>query len=119
MDAGESLAGITDEAGVVVVAGELAAVDADAVYPARGEGVSTGLGLLGELEEPAEELAPLSLSRLDPDSEPMSPATELNAGASPALETTLALSGLEGCSRSLSSGPPDPEPISVGFGPEA
>ena len=101
MDAGEELAGITDEVGVDVGAGELGAVDAEAVYPDTGEGVSTGLGLLRGLEEPAEELASPPLGRLDPASEPESPATELTAvlldgDASPAPETTPELSGLEG-----------------------
>ena len=123
MDAGEMLAGIT-EAGLVVVAGELAAVEVNAVYPNAGEGVSSGLGLLREVEGPAEELEPPPLSTPDSESEPESPAAELVAVAldgntSPALETTPVLSGLERGSRSFPSRPSDPVPDSVGYGPEA
>lgn len=116
VDDGELFAGTTDEAGVLVIAGELGAVDVEAVYPNAGEGV---LGLLRELEAPTEELAPPPLSELEPNSEPESPTAELIAvvldgAASPALETTPALSGFEG----IPSRPPNPEPELVGVDPE-
>lgn len=106
MDAGESFAGTREEAGAVVVAGEFAAVEADAVSSTTGEGACSRMGFLNEAEGLVERvadvgLAPPPLEKPEPESEPESPAAELVAvgfekDASPAPASTPVVSGLEG-----------------------
>ena len=106
VDAGEPVAGTTEEAGVVVVAGESAAVEGDAVDFSASEARSSGSGLWREAEELAGRvadvgLAPPPLGRLDTGLKPESLGVELvvvgfDGGASPAPDSTPVVSGLEG-----------------------
>lgn len=90
--AGGSLAGTTDEAGAVVIAGESAATEADVVYFATGEGASMGsrcwrgteelAGKIADVEmppPPRRRLALESEPEPEPESESESPAAELVA----------------------------------------